>query len=215
MGRVLTPRMWRATDTVVIARGLLGCRLVARGPDGRRALRITEVEAYDGPDDRASHASRGRTPRNAVMFGPAGVWYVYLCYGVHEMLNLVTGPEGYPAAVLIRGLEGIEGPGRLTRALGIDRRFNLRPARRETGLWIEAGDGPVDERDIVATPRIGVDYAGPEWAAKPWRFVLRGRRREGLAEASACDPRSDVHRSRMPRRGIPAGSRNAREQDGR
>jgi DNA-3-methyladenine glycosylase len=173
MARVLISEAWQGRDTVAIARGLLGCRLVVRGEKGRCALRITEVEAYDGPEDRASHASRGQTPRNAVMFGPAGRWYVYLCYGVHEMLNLVTGPEGHPAAVLIRGVEGHDGPGKLTRALGIDRRFNLRPATRATGLWIEAGDRAVAPEEILATPRIGVDYAGPEWAAKPWRFVLR------------------------------------------
>ncbi|MBE2216011.1 MAG: DNA-3-methyladenine glycosylase [Opitutaceae bacterium] len=173
MARVLTAEAWAGRDTAAIARRLLGCRLVVGGSEGRRALRITEVEAYCGPHDRASHASRGRTPRNAVMFGPAGFWYVYLCYGVHEMLNLVTGPADYPAAVLIRGVEGIEGPGRLTRALRIDRRFNHLPATRTTGLWIEERDVPVESGDVAATPRIGVDYAGPEWSGKPWRFVLR------------------------------------------
>jgi len=192
MARALPRRALAGTDTVAHARRLLGCRLVLRGGDGAtHALRITEVEAYDGPHDRASHASRGRTPRNAVMFGPAGVWYVYLCYGVHEMLNLVTGPVDYPAAVLIRGVEGCDGPGKLTRALGIDRRFNALPATRTTGLWIEEGDDGIDARSIVATPRIGVDYAGPEWAAKPWRFVdrppgdrqARGKGREAMGGA--------------------------------
>ena len=98
---------------------------------------ITEVEAYDGERDRACHARRGRTARNAVMYEPGGVWYVYLCYGVHEMLNLVTGPPDYPAAVLIRGIEGAPGPGRLTKALGIDRRLNGAVCAPESGLWIE------------------------------------------------------------------------------
>jgi DNA-3-methyladenine glycosylase len=180
MARVLTSEAWLGCDTVAIARGLLGCRLVVRGPQVCRALRITEVEAYNGPDDRASHASRGRTLRNTVMWSPGGRWYVYLCYGVHEMLNLVTGPEGYPAAVLIRGVKGYDGPGKLTRALGIDRRFNDLLATRQTGLWIEAGDDIIDEREVIATPRIGVDYAGTEWAAKPWRFVLRPAQEEAL-----------------------------------
>ena len=79
---------------------------------------ITEVEAYDGERDRTCHARFGRTPRSEVLYGAGGVWYVYLCYGVHEMLNLVVGPAGWPAAVLIRGVDGITGPGRLTRALG-------------------------------------------------------------------------------------------------
>lgn len=161
---------------------LLGCWLCVRGSDGavlRR--RITETEAYHGPEDRASHASRGRTPRNAVMFGPGGVWYVYLCYGVHEMLNLVTGPAEWPAAVLIRGIEGWSGPGRLTRALGVDRSLNggrvdhADPGR--LAAWIEADEAarPIPPGEIEAGPRIGVAYAGPEWAAKPWRFCWMPR----------------------------------------
>lgn len=156
---------------------LLGCWLCVRGVDGgvlRR--RITETEAYHGPEDRASHASRGRTPRNAVMFGPGGVWYVYLCYGVHEMLNLVTGPAEWPAAVLIRGIEGWSGPGRVTRALGVDRSLNGgrvdRAERGRIAAWIEEDETarPIPPGEIEAGPRIGVAYAGPEWAAKPWRF---------------------------------------------
>jgi DNA-3-methyladenine glycosylase len=166
----------RHPDTVAIARSLLGKTLVLRASDGTLTRRaITETEAYHGPEDRASHASRGRTQRNAPMFQPGGLWYVYLCYGVHEMLNLVTGPGDFPAAVLIRGIEGADGPGKLTRQLGIDRRFNALPACEASGLWLE-DDGLVPpENEVVATPRIGVAYAGPEWAAKPWRFVwLRG-----------------------------------------
>lgn len=133
---------------------------------------ITEVEAYQGEEDLACHARFGRTPRNSVMYGPGGYWYVFLCYGVHEMLNLVTGPEGYPAAVLIRGLQGLPGPGRLTRKLGIDRRFQGAPAVRATGLWIEDRGVAPHTSTITTGPRIGVDYAGPRWASMPWRFVL-------------------------------------------
>ena len=133
---------------------------------------ITEVEAYDGPDDLACHASKGRTARTAVMFSPGGVWYVYLCYGIHEMLNLVTGPENYPAAVLIRGLRQVNGPGRLTRALGITRELNGTPVAEQSGLWIAESQIVIPRRAVTATPRIGVDYAGPLWAGKPWRFVL-------------------------------------------
>jgi len=154
-----------------VARDLLGCRLAVRGPDGRIARHVVvETEAYLGAHDLACHAARGMTPRNAVMFGPAGVWYVYLCYGLHWMLNVVTGPEGVPAAVLIRGLAGQVGPGRLTRALGIDRRHDGRPAARKTGLWFEPGVA-VPPRLVARTPRIGVGYAGV-WAAKPLRFVV-------------------------------------------
>jgi DNA-3-methyladenine glycosylase len=158
-------------DTPALARALLGKRLVVRRGGACSARRIVEVEAYDGPLDRASHASRGRTPRNAPMFAAGGCWYVYLCYGMHEMLNLVTGPADYPAAVLIRGVEGAIGPGRLTRALGIDRRFNGRAATRATGLWIEDDGVSLLPAEVEAAPRVGVGYAGAEWAAKPWRFV--------------------------------------------
>ncbi len=133
---------------------------------------ITEVEAYCGPDDRASHASRGMTPRNRVMFGPPGFWYVYLCYGVHWMLNLVTGVEGYAAAVLLRGIEDVAGPGRLTRLLGIDKSFDGAKCAPASGLWIEgAGTVPPGWRRRRG-PRIGVDYAGAHWAAKPYRWWL-------------------------------------------
>jgi DNA-3-methyladenine glycosylase len=159
-------------DTVALARSLVGKFLVIRDRTGARvANRIIEAEAYHGAEDRACHASRGRTPRTEPMFHAGGIWYVYLCYGMHEMLNLVTGPREHPAAVLIRGVEGWVGPGRLTRGLGIDRRFNARPATRATGLWIEDDGIAPAAAEVRATPRIGVDGAGSEWAGKPWRFV--------------------------------------------
>ena len=133
---------------------------------------ITEVEAYDGEHDLACHASKGRTRRTEVMYAAGGVWYVYLCYGIHEMLNLVTGRKGQPAAVLIRGLEGLNGPGRLTKALGITRVLNGSPAAKVSGLWIEDRGIVVPHENLHATARIGVDFAGPVWAQKPWRFVL-------------------------------------------
>jgi DNA-3-methyladenine glycosylase len=172
MGRLIKAKAFAAQQTVDLARGLVGRLLVVKRDDGVVTRhRIVETEAYDGPLDLACHASRGRTARTSVLFGPPGHWYVYLCYGIHEMLNLVTGPVDYPAAILIRGVEGQIGPGRLTRALGIDRRFNTQPAEPATGLWLEDdGVTPLAE-EVRATPRIGIDYAGPEWASKPWRFV--------------------------------------------
>lgn len=159
--------------TLIVASELLGKFLVRRFEGGQtRALMILETEAYDGPHDRASHASRGRTPRNEVMFGPAGIWYVYLVYGMHHMLNVVTGPEGYPAAVLIRALAGVSGPGRLTRELEVHRVLNARPASRVSGLWIEDRGVLIPRSKIAKAPRVGVDYAGPLWSAKPWRFML-------------------------------------------
>ena len=174
MNRIVKAKAFRSEITVAIARSLLGKHLVRATFRGAEARMITEVEAYDGERDLACHARRGRTTRNAVMYEPGGVWYVYLCYGVHEMLNLVTGPRGYPAAVLIRGVEGARGPGRLTKALGIGRELNGAACSPESGLWIEDRGVRVPPGGIEATPRIGVDYAGHVWAAKPWRFVLSG-----------------------------------------
>jgi DNA-3-methyladenine glycosylase len=170
-----------------VARDLLGARLVVRGPAGRVSRHdVFETEAYLGAHDLACHGSKGMTKRTAVMFGPAGHWYVYLCYGMHWMLNVVTGAEGVPAAVLIRGAGAFQGPGRVTRGLGVDQAVNGLAAVRATGLWFEAG-APVAPRRIRRTPRIGVGYAGA-WAAKPLRFLVD----PGLAAKAGCtaDPES-------------------------
>lgn len=165
------PQSFFERPVLDVAEELLGALLVRTyaGTVSRHIL--TEVEAYDGEHDLACHASRGRTPRTEVMYGPPGHWYVYLVYGMHNMLNVVTGSEGYPAAVLIRGVEHIDGPGKLTRALKIDRRLNSTVVEKKTGLWFEKGTR-VPGTHIVRTPRIGVAYAG-EWAKKPWRFVYK------------------------------------------
>jgi len=172
MTRIVKAKAFQSEITVAVARSLLGKYLVRSTPHGVVARMITEVEAYDGERDLACHARHGRTARNAVMYAPGGVWYVYFCYGVHEMLNLVTGPRDYPAAVLIRGVEGAPGPGRLTKALEIDRRLNGAVCAPGSGLWIEDRGDRLPRGAIKATPRIGVDYAGAVWAGKPWRFVL-------------------------------------------
>lgn len=159
---------------LTVALELLGKLLVRTYADGSMARwRIFETEAYDGEDDLASHASRGKTDRNAIMYEPGGVWYVYLVYGMYHMLNIVTGISGYPSAVLIRGAGEVSGPGRLTQQLLIDRTFNTKKANKETGLWIEDDGYIVPANAIVQTPRIGVAYAR-EWAEKPYRFVWRG-----------------------------------------
>jgi DNA-3-methyladenine glycosylase len=105
------------------------------------------------------------------MFGPAGVWYVYFCYGVHWMLNVVTESEGYPAAVLLRGVGEWNGPGKLTKALSIDKSLNGAKAARASGLWIEDRGFRPPRGSVSRTPRIGVDYAAA-WAKKPYRFLL-------------------------------------------
>ncbi len=173
MGRVLEANEFEKSTAAATARLLLGKYLVRRWDTGVLEARlIIEVEAYDGERDLACHARAGRTARTEVLYSAAGVWYVYLCYGIHEMLNLVVGPAGWPAAVLIRGVEGIPGPGRVTKQLGIDRTLNRAPAVPDSGLWIEDRGVRVPRRAVAATPRIGVDYAGPVWAKKPWRFTL-------------------------------------------
>ncbi len=170
MPRLIRPVELQDRNTVRLARWLLGKVLVHESAGGRVAAVITEVEAYHGESDLACHASRGRTARTEVMYREGGCWYVYLCYGVHEMLNLVTGPAGHPAAVLIRGLEGVQGPGRLTKRLGSDRRLNGAPAEPRSGLFLEDHGTVIPRGRWRSGPRIGVDYAGPVWSAKPWRF---------------------------------------------
>lgn len=175
-----------------VAQELLGCHLVHSGPEGELRGRIVEVEAYIGTHDLACHASKGRTPRTEVMFGPPGRAYVYLVYGMHHCFNVVTGPEGEAAAVLIRALEPIHGlapnvptngPGRLCKAMGIDRRHNALPLNAPP-LWLECGL-PVAPSAVAQGPRIGVDYAG-EWALKPFRFWEKDNRfvSRGLKGAS-------------------------------
>lgn len=116
----------------------------------------------------ACHAARGRTQRTEVMYAPAGTLYIYFVYGLHWILNVVTGPESFPAAVLIRAAGEISGPARLTRALAIDGKLNGRMAGRALGLWFESGKSP---GKITATPRIGVAYAGPRWSSRKLRFL--------------------------------------------
>jgi DNA-3-methyladenine glycosylase len=186
---------WQKKDTLAQAAALIGKRIVRRLPDGRViARRITEVEAYDGENDKACHAARGRTPRTETLYGAGGVWYVYLCYGMHEMLNLVVGPDGWPAAILIRGVEGIDGPGRVTKALQIGRELNGSVAAEASGLWIEDDGLVVPRRKIRTAPRIGIDYAGPVWAAKPWRF----RMETDLAAAHSEAGTTPASRRRRP-----------------
>ena len=165
----------RKTETV--ARELLGKYLVCKKGGEEVALMITETEAYHGFSDKASHAHRGKTPRNTPMFGKPGTIYVYFTYGMHWMLNLVCGGEDFPAAVLVRGAGDIVGPARLTKALGIDKRFDGMSLGKKTGLWVEDRGERIPCSCIERTPRIGVAYAG-EWAAKDWRFVLNCKTKE-------------------------------------
>ena len=160
-----------------MARDLLGKVLVHQDGGVRRAARIVETEAYHGPRDRASHARFGPTPRAAVMFGPPGVAYVYLIYGTSHCVNVVCGAEGFPAAVLVRAAEPLEGclhstrgPGNLCRALGIDRQRHNGLDLGGGLLFFERGDEPAGR--VVVTRRVNVAAAGPRWASRRWRFLL-------------------------------------------
>ncbi len=147
--------------------GKLLCRRI-----GRKVvrLRITETEAYYGEDDSACHASRGRTPRTDIMYAEGGHAYVYLCYGIHEMFNIVSGSEGFPEAVLVRGVEGHAGPGRLTRALQITRALNREDLVASRRIWLEDDGFSIGH---TTAPRIGIGYASPHDRARPWRFTVQ------------------------------------------
>ena len=153
-----------------VAPSLLG-KALRRNGRVRQTLIITETEAYLGPHDLACHTARGRTARTEVMFDPPGTLYIYLVYGLHLMLNVVTGPEGCGAAVLIRGAGNAQGPGRLGRALALTLDLNGQAAAPETGLWFE--EQGIVPRRIIAVPRIGVGYAGPKWSRRKLRFILQ------------------------------------------
>ncbi|MBC2595209.1 DNA-3-methyladenine glycosylase [Ruficoccus amylovorans] len=172
-GKVLPVAFYRR-EAETVTRELLGKALCRALPGGgvRRCL-LTELEAYVGPHDKACHASKGKTPRTAVMFEPGGVFYVYLCYGMHWMLNIVTGAKDYPAAVLVRGVEEISGPGRVTKQLGIGREQNALPVRRTSGLWVEDVGIEILDTQVERTPRIGINYAGEYWVNQPLRYLVR------------------------------------------
>ncbi len=168
----ILPQEFFARSTLTVARELLGKYLVRRMRGRERAEQINEVEAYIGPHDLACHGRFGCTSRTEVMFGPAGVWYVYLCYGIHWMLNIVTEKEDWPAAILLRGAGELTGPGKLTKGLHIDRRLNGKRAEEASRLWIEDRGIVVRRSQIVRSPRVGIDYSG-HWKDKPYRFMLR------------------------------------------
>jgi DNA-3-methyladenine glycosylase len=188
----LSRDFYTRTDVLMVARELLGQVLVVRTRNGARLSgTIVETEAYRGPEDRACHAYGGRrTTRTETMYRQGGTAYFYLVYGLHHQFNVVTNVEGVPHAVLVRAVapfEGLElmrrrrpgrpdhdlasGPGKLCRALGIDRRLDGADLLGDR-VWVEAGRDRVTPAAIVVGPRVGIDYAG-EWAHKPWRFQLK------------------------------------------
>jgi len=165
-------------NTLKVAQDLLGCFLIRK--IGSRTIKamITETEAYMGEDDLASHASKGRTPRTELMFGEAGHAYIYMIYGMYHCLNIVTEKKDFPAAVLIRAakIEGIDykktnGPGKLCKALKIDRKLNGKDITKKGNLYIEKPAQKISKKSIVADRRIGIDYA-KHCKEYLWRFTL-------------------------------------------
>ncbi len=184
----LLPRGFYNRPTLTVARELLGARLI-RVLNGKRLVGlITETEAYISEQDQACHAKAGLTPRTAVMYGPPGHAYVYFTYGNHWMLNIVTEREGFPAAVLIRAIQPVEGqpimsrrrsggdtygPGKLTQAMGITKSENGLDLTAANGLlWVETGQ-PVPNSLVTKGPRVGLNNTPEPWKSKPWRFLVK------------------------------------------
>ena len=167
MSKVL-PREYFLRPATELAPELLGKLLCRKIENEVIKLRILETECYFGEEDTACHAHKGKTDRTSIMYEAGGNAYVYLCNGIHSLLNITTGEEGHPEAVLIRAVEGAVGPGRLTKRLSIDRALNRKPLTEESGLWLE-DDGI--RCDHVTAPRVGIDYASEADRARLWRFI--------------------------------------------
>ena len=160
-------------DSFLVASELIGCSLCRKNEDGGLIKSIiSEIEIYDGFKDKASHAFKGITERNKVMFGSPGVLYVYLCYGIHNLMNVVTREKKYPAALLIRSVVNCEGPSRLTKYFNINLSHNKLSLSKKNGIWIEKRNSTKDY-SIIKMPRIGVAYAGKPWSGKLYRYKLK------------------------------------------
>lgn len=200
IGEIL-PERYYDRDVVAVARDLLGARLVRMLNGQRISGIITETEAYDGRKDLACHAKSGKTNRNAIMFGVAGHAYVYFTYGMHWCLNVVTGELNYPAAVLIRAIEPMEGltviaenrqqvprknwtngPAKLTHALQVKREQNgVNMTAQNENLWIESG-WTVAEELVNSGPRIGINSTPEPWRSMPWRFWFKASQHPKMGE---------------------------------
>jgi DNA-3-methyladenine glycosylase len=157
-------------DVLEVAPDLIGKDLVIRHHDSyEKRFCITEVEAYRGEEDKACHASKGRTARTEIMYHEGGKLYIYLIYGMYWMLNIVTATGGNPQAVLVRGIGKISGPGRITKSLGIDKSFYGEDLVISSRIWLEdTGQKP----GFITGTRIGIDYAGEYWRSMPWRYNM-------------------------------------------
>ena len=156
-------------ECLAVARELVGKVLVRRTEEGLLRMRISETEAYCGEDDTACHAHKGRTQRTDVLYAKAGTVYIYLCYGIHWLLNIVTGEEEQPQAVLIRACVDAPGPGKLTKAMKITGELNRKSVCGDTELWIE---DDCLQCEIETDKRVGIGYASREDQDRLWRFKM-------------------------------------------
>ena len=157
-----------SAPATALAPDLLGKILCRRTNEGIIRARITETECYFGEEDTACHAHKGKTERTKPMYESGGITYVYLCYGIHSLLNIVTGEKDHPEAVLIRGVEGANGPGKATKLLKITTADNALSLCEQNGIWIEDDGAKVE---YLSLPRVGIDYAEKEDRERKWRFV--------------------------------------------
>jgi DNA-3-methyladenine glycosylase len=162
-------RSFYERDVLQVAPELIGKTIVVKNDLEESRYCITEVEAYRGTEDQASHARFGKTSRNAIMFDQGGLVYVYIIYGIYWMLNVVTGKKNEPQAVLIRGIKGFSGPGKVTRRLGIDKSFYGLDLTRSEKVWIEPDSFKPQIRQL---PRFGIQYASEPWKSLPWRYIM-------------------------------------------
>ena len=198
--KLLTDEFYENEDVVFLAKKLLGKKIVSFTGGNKTSGIIVETEAYQAPEDKASHAyGNKKTGRTVTMFGKPGLAYIYLVYGIHHLFNVVTAPENVAHAVLIRAVEPLEGidimlkrrnknspvyeltngPGKWTKAFGITTYFNgINLSDKNSMIKIYDSDLLVNDDQIIESPRVGIDYA-EEWAAKPWRFRIRGSKWTG------------------------------------
>jgi DNA-3-methyladenine glycosylase len=204
---MILPRDFYNRPTLQVARDLIGARLVRILDDVKLIGLIVETEAYISEKDLACHCKAGRTPRTQVMYGEPGHAYIYFTYGNHWMMNVVTEREGFPAAVLIRAIQPIQGmdvmmkrrkgrdtfgPGKLTQALGITKSENWADLTESgSGLWIEAGV-KVPNQSVTKSPRVGLNNTPEPWLSKPWRFKVKDWKISSEEIASGDRPRNDI-----------------------
>ena len=168
---MILDRTYFSRPATELAVDLLGKYLCVKKGDEIFRVCITETECYFGEEDTACHAHKGRTPRTDTLYQVGGITYIYLCYGIHSLLNIVTGKQDHPEAVLVRGVQGANGPGRVTKLLGLTTAQNRVPLCPQSGIWLEDDGAPTPP--YTALPRVGIDYADEPDRSRPWRYIVK------------------------------------------